>query len=571
MSHSNYLYALEDRPPLLNTLILGLQHAVLALVFMVYPLAVAQDLNLSSQMTLDFLTACVIASAASTALHFFRRPIGSCSLAVEIPTPIFLSTALLAGTMGGLPALSSVALISGVVEIGFARLLRHVRGLFPAEVCGVAVMLLGFSIIKPGMLASFGLSGSNTAVQSASLISALATLATMTLVSIYGSKKLKLIALASGLVVGLLSAAALGLLGAGDWDKISTAPIVAVPAVNLSLPHLDWSFVPLSIVMALVLSVDNIGMLVGIQRQQNLNWQKIDLTHASGGIQVSGIGDLVAGLFGGMPTGISSAHVGLAHATGAVSRIIALAAGGLILIAAFAPKILILISLMPRPVVGAVMVYTAIYMVVSGMTLILNRMLNERRVFVIGFALVLGLTSALLPGVYHGAPVLMRPILESPLAMGTLAAMLLTQLFRIGASVRSHHELQLSSTANESLQEFEVNRALRGALESIGAEVGAARAFLDRAIDVTSELLATLRASTSMDDVVLVATRVEDSRLEICLSYEGDPVPFTELDGADAESGSSSLAQVSPSAAHVDRIISSSNGRYQRIVLIYQA
>jgi xanthine/uracil permease len=569
-----YLYGIDDRPPLTATCLLGLQHAVLALVFLVYPLAVAQELKLDSTTTLSFLTACVLAIALSTALHFFRPPVGSGSLAVEIPTPIFLPTAMLAGGIGGLPAIAAISLLSGVTEVVFARALRHVRALFPAEVCGIAVMMLGISIIRPGMLNALGVTDHDAPMHTSALIVSSATLAAMAFISIFGNQTVKLLALAGGLAIGMALSTHLGLFASDAWLRIAEAPILAVPHLVVSIPRLDWSIVPLAIVMALVLSVDNIGMLVGIQRQVDPNWHKIDLRQTSGGIQVSGIGDLLAGLFGGIPTGISSANVGLAHATGAVSRIVSLATAAALLTAAFTPKIILALSLVPRPVVGAIMIYAAIYMVVSGMSLILNRILNERRIFVIGFSIVIGLASALLPGVYHEMPTILRPILESPLAVSTLSAMTLTQLFRFGAALKTSFNVVLSESRNESLQELEVNRSLRRVLVSMAADVGADKALIDRSIDVTAELVAAMRMVGCVEGSVQFAARLEDARVEISLRYEGLAVPVTEqLDDTPAQSvlPGSPLGHLLRLTRHVDRLAMSSHGSQQTLLLIYQS
>ncbi len=573
MTAHAYQYGLEDRPPTPTLWALGAQHAVLALVFLVYPLAVAQELAMDPGSTLAFLSSCVIGIGVATCLHSFRAPVGSASLAVEIPTPLFLPTAMIAGGMGGMSAIAAVSLLCGLTEVFFARVLRHVRALFPAEICGIAVLMLGVSIIRPGMLNAFGLTQPTGIVQGASLLVSVATLTTITVLSVFGSPRIKILALAGGILVGVSLAVKCGLLGSAEWNKIAGARWLALPGVSLELPQLDISLVPLAIVMALAQSVDNLGMLVGIQQQVEPRWHKLDLRQASGGIQVSGIGDLVSGIFGGMPTGISSANVGLAHATGAVARRIALVAGVLLLAAPFVPKIIVAVSLVPRPVVGAIVVYAAVYMVVSGMSLILDRVLNDRRIFVIGFSVVLGLTSALIPGIYHSAPSILQPILESPLAVSALAAILLTQLFRLGAALRRNFELLLSDTDNESLQELQINRTLRHELAKVAADIGASKAFLDRVIDVTAELLAAMRVLGCVKGNVRFTARMEDARMEITLVYDGLPVPTGQPDGAlpsDELASSSPLANLLRVSRHVDRLEPRSSGSHQNLLLVYQ-
>ncbi len=572
MPHTTFLYGLEDRPPLPAMLVLGFQHALLAMVFLVYPVAVAQELGLSSAVTLAFLSSCVFGMAVSTALHVLRPPLGSGSLAVEIPTPLFIPTAVLAGTAGGIGAVAAVSMLSGVTGVVFARLLRRLRALFPAEICGIAVLMLGISIIQPGMRNAFGISGAAMVVQWPALVVSTATLATMVVVAIFGTQRVKLLALASGLLVGVLLSVQFGLVGAAEWAQVQQAPLVAWPSITAAVPRLDWSLVPLALVMGLVQSVDNLGMLVGIQRQVDPLWHKLDLRQASGGIQVSGAGDLVSGLFGGMPTGISSANVGLAHATGAVCRVVALVTGLMLLAVPFVPKIIIALSLVPQPVVGAIVVYAAVYMVVSGMSLILNRVLNDRRIFIIGFSVVLGLTSALLPGVYANAPELLRPLLESPLTVSTVVAIVLTQVLRFGAAARTSFELELGDTRNESVQEMEVNRTLRKSLEGIAAEVGAARPFVDRAIDVTAELVAAMRIADCVEGSIWLRARFEDSRLEMTLQYFGLPIPRAPRRAPDVapDAANEHHAHFARLIRHVDGVNTFSQGARQELLLVYQ-
>jgi hypothetical protein len=566
------LYGLEDKVPPAHGLLLAAQHAILALVFLVYPLAAAQQIGLSADDTARFLTGCVLAIGLSTCLHYFRPTIGSGSLAVEIPTPIFLPTAVLVGGVGGLATLAGMSIISGLVECIFARALHYLRALFPAEVCGVAVMMLGISVVRPGVLNALGVTPTAMGVHLAPLIVASITVATIAVISIFGSGRVKLMALGVGLLVGIFLSSVLGLLDLAQLRELSDASWLGWPRIHFGVPSFSLSLVPLCIVMGLVLSVDNIGMLVGIQRQIDPNWNKIDVRQTCGGIQVSGIGDLIAGIFGGMPTGISSAHVSLAHATGAIARRISLLTGLLLILAAFAPKVVVALSLVPRPVVGAVMVYAAAYMLVSGMTLILGRMLNERRIFVIGFSVVMGLMPALVPGIYIQVPDLLRPILESPLAVGTFVAIVLTQVFRIGAAQRASLSVELLMTDNEGLREYHINKTIRQTLDSVGTAVGASRAAIDRAIDVTSELMAVLATLRCFNGSVNLLAAFEDTRLKIELAYSGNAVPEISSASILLQSEGSALQRAwRLMDGNIDKVSRSTIGDMQRLKLVFEA
>ena len=315
----------NDRVPWGELGLVSAQHAVLILAFLVYPLAAAQQLGLSAVDKAQFISACLLSVGIATLIHYFPRPWGSGVLAVEVPTPIFLPASVLIGQSGGLGAIAAMSLISGLVGLVFSRLLRFLRSLFPAEVCGVAVMLLGISLVRPGMMNAMGLDKLEHGINTIHLSISVITLLTIVGIAVFGQHRLRLLALACGLIAGLTVSVALGQVGPNEWNTMVETPWWGWPEIRLVTPAMSTDFIPLCIVMALVLCVDNIGMLVSIQRQGDPHWQHIDYRQASAGVSISSIGDVVAALFGGMPTGISSAKISLAHATGNLSRRVSLA------------------------------------------------------------------------------------------------------------------------------------------------------------------------------------------------------------------------------------------------------
>ncbi|MEN9706249.1 MAG: hypothetical protein RLZZ393_2128 [Pseudomonadota bacterium] len=522
------MYGVEDHPRPAHALALGLQHALLALVFLVYPLAAAQQIGLSVSDTQKFLVAVVLSIGAATCLHGIRRPVGTGALAVEIPTPAFLPTAVLAGSTGGIAMLAGMSLVSGVVELFFAGALRRIRSLFPAEVCGVAVMMLGLSLVRPGILNVFGTPGSEPAFAATPLAVAAVTLATIASIALFGSGRIKLLALGGGVLAGTSLSWVTGLAGSRHWAPLAASGWIGTPDLEIGTAALKPELLPLCIVMALILAIDNVGMLIGIQRQANPGWSRIDVQQAGSGIRVSSIGDLIAGLLGGMPTGISSANISLAHATGAVARRISFITAALLVLAAFSPKAIKAVSMIPRPVVGAVMVYAAAYMLVSGMTLFLGRLLNERRMFVVGLSIVVGLCPAVAPTLFTAVSPTLRPILESPLALGSFCAILLTQLLRIGAAKKAELTVELPSSENEMVHELSFNKAIRPTLLELGASAGASRPAVYRAIDVSSEIVACLKVAGHIGHRVTVVASFVDSRLQLTLGYDGDPPPAVD-------------------------------------------
>jgi hypothetical protein len=210
-------------------------------------------------------------------------------------------------------------------------------------------------------------------------------------------------------------------------------------------------------------------------------------------------------------------------------------------------------------------------MLVSGMTLILGRMLNERRIFVIGFSIVTGLMPALVPGLYAQVPDLVRPILESPLAVGTFMSIALTQLFRIGAARRISLSVDLVTTDNESLREYHINKAIRDTLESVGVSAGASRAVVDRAIDVTSELMAVLTSLDCIRGSVGLSAAFEDSRLKIVLQYVGTAVPALPEPSSRGDDDGSPLQRAwRLMHGQIEKVSTARDADVQRLTLVFE-
>lgn len=521
---SNQLtYGVDDRPPPGAALALGLQHAGLALIFMVYPVVAAQALGLEPGQTRGLITSSILAIAAATLLQCLRPPFGSGQLAVHIPTPITLAATIQAGMLGGPGLIAGMTLILGLIEVGLARILRRLRQFLPPEVCGVVVLMLGVSLVHPGLIRFSGSTADPHSAQGGidleHVAVAAVTLAVMVLVAVFGRGVVKLFALVLGLLAGVGLSFALGLFDAAALTRLGQTPFVGLPEPALPAWRFELILLPLFALLALVLSVDDLGVLVSGQRLNDADWKRIDMTSGSGGLQANGAGNLVAGALGGSPMGISSAHVGLAFATGATSRVIAFFAAGLLLAAAFVPLVVEALALIPAPVIGAIMIYTAAFMMVSGTELILSRMLSERRTFTVGLSVVAGLSVALLPSLYDGLPNWLLPLFRSELAVAATVAILLNLLFRIGIAQQASVPVTGDRPLFELAQDF---------LERQGDLWGARRDVVTRAVHAAAETLETLREHGIAEGEIELGARFDEFNLDLFILYHGKELELPE-------------------------------------------
>src|SRR5262245_64927078 len=119
--------------------------------------------------------------------------------------------------------------------------------------------------------------------------------------------------------------------------------MLAAPMINLPQKiHTDWSFdlvlLPAFLIASLASTLKSVGDLTLCQKLNDADWKRTDMQSVSGGIFANAIGTGLSGLMGGIGQSTFSSNVGLALATGAASRSIAIPCAILMVLLALLPK-----------------------------------------------------------------------------------------------------------------------------------------------------------------------------------------------------------------------------------------
>jgi anti-sigma regulatory factor (Ser/Thr protein kinase) len=174
--------------------------------------------------------------------------------------------------------------------------------------------------------------------------------------------------------------------------------------------------------------------------------------------------------------------------------------------------------------VGALIIYTAGYMMVVGMELILSRLMNSRRQFMIGLSLTVGMSLLSMPELASGVKESMQPVLGSALTMGVLTAVLLNQIFKIG----------VSQMASLQLEGYNASLAATQFLEEKGADWGARRDVINKAGIAIGEALEVLHAEKLLQKgPIQLKAKFDEMKLVISLFYNGLPFPLRNEQGPD--------------------------------------
>ena len=274
------------------------------------------------------------------------------------------------------------------------------------------------------------------------------------------------------------------------------------------------------------------------------------------GILADGLGCLTAGLLGGMGQSSSSTNIGLSMATGATSRAIAIPTGILLMVFAFCPKLTALFAIMPKPVIGATLIFALSFMIVAGLQIIMSRMLDARKTFVVGVSVIFGLSVDVMPHAYTDLHHWIQPIFSSSLSTAAVCAVVLNLLFRIGIAQKGRLVIDPGAESVRRIHDF---------MDHWGRAWGARGEVIARATGALTELAETAASQGLTREKIIIEVRFQELKLSITATYRGLPMEFPEGAPSPEEVISDDRAQAALSGFlvrhYVDRIrVSGSDG-----------
>lgn len=513
---ANLIYDVDEVPPLSQRIVLAVQHVFVISVGWIFVVVMTTGFGGTAEQAQAIIRVSMVVSGLATILQArVRGPIGSGYLCPFSCGPAYLGASILAGKTGGLSLVFGLTTVSGVFETLMSRVMKRLRVLFPPEVTGLVVAMVGIELI--GLACPRFLGNQNSSGAWRGCVAALLTLTAMVAPTVWSKGKLRLYPVILGLVVGYVASLGLGLLDTNQFQGVRLAPFLSLPA---RIPSAGWSFRWSLLLPFLIASVSSILKTVGdltlCEKINDADWKRTDMKQVSGGILSGSLCTVLAGLGGGMGQSTFSSNVGLSMATGATSRTIALPIGLILILLAFFPKLAAVFAVIPQPVMGAVLVYVACFMILGGMQVLTSRMLDARKTFVIGIALVFGLSVEMVPGLYHGVPAPLQPLFASALSLSTVLVVALNLLMRIGIAREQHFEL---TTGHEDME------TIVRIMEQHGATWGMRKEVASRAAEAIYECTLSIRG-LGVTGPVSVAARFNELALNVVLRYAGPPIEF---------------------------------------------
>lgn len=429
-----YEYSVNEVPPVGHLLLSAFQHVLIMVVAIGIPIIFSGQLNETPAFTASLVTFSMLASGIGSIIQALRLPyLGSGYLCPNLCGPSYLSLSLSAAWIGGLPLMRGITIVAGFIEVFLAPVIQKLKSVFPIYIIGLVVALVGVSIVQISVTSFFGQTFQGDAIRNTDIFIGGVSLLIMVFCNIWGKGFIKIYCL----IIGIFSGWILAMILIPEYWlnllSVKNSPLFAMPRFQSLLNPVTFRFdllIPL-IVIAIGSTLKTFGNLLAAQKMSEPELKEINFVPIRNGIVADGLATALSGVLGSMAVDTSSSNIGLAGATKVLSRWISVVAGIIFIILAFFPMLTNALAHIPKPVLGASLIFSGCFMICAGLIQMFEEKWDQRKTFVVGIALFFGLSTAFLPSLYARAPKLIQTFFTDPLPTATILAVILNQIFNL--------------------------------------------------------------------------------------------------------------------------------------------
>ncbi|MCK5759783.1 MAG: purine/pyrimidine permease [Candidatus Delongbacteria bacterium] len=433
-STKHYEYTVNEVPPVGHLIVLSIQHVFLMVMSLGLPILFANQISGSVEFAATLIAFSMLAAGIGSIIQSVGLPfIGSGYLCPNLCGPSYFSLSLSAAWVGGMPLMRGMIIIAGFVEMALSPIIEKLKKVFPTYVVGLVVAMVGVSVIKSSVTSFFGLAYHGDGIRNLDIAIGIFSLMVMVISNLWGKGFFKMYCLLIGMLSGWILAF---ILVPEYWDSLSVvknSPLFALPHIGPEFKGISFDLKMLIpfVVIAISGSLKSFGNLLAAQKISEPDLKEPNFVPIRKGLLADGFSTALAGFLGGIAVDTSSSNIGLAGATKVVSRWISVGAGVLFVLLAFFPKMITFLSMMPKPVLGASIIFAGCFMISTGLKEVFSEGWDGRKNFVVGISLFFGLSTAFLPGLYARAPQFIQTFFTDPLPTTTILAVMLNQILNL--------------------------------------------------------------------------------------------------------------------------------------------
>uniref|UniRef100_UPI0003747262 solute carrier family 23 protein n=1 Tax=Cupriavidus sp. UYPR2.512 TaxID=1080187 RepID=UPI0003747262 len=207
-----------------------------------------------------------------------------------------------------------------------------------------------------------------------------------------------------------------------------------------------WPIAAMCIVM-LVTFIESTGMFLALGEIVEKPVSEKDLIR---GFRADGIGTMIGGVFNTFPYTSYAQNVGLVSVTGVKSRWVCAMAGVILMVLGLFPKIAVFVASIPPFVLGGAGIVMFGMVTASGIKVLARvDFHNVRNLYIVAISIALGMLPVVSPKIFSKLPHELAPILESPILLTAISAILLNIFFN-GLGDAKEARATLMATAKEA-------------------------------------------------------------------------------------------------------------------------
>lgn len=439
-TNSSLLYALEDRPPVVETIFVAFQHVLAAFVGIITPpLIICNTLGLDAANTSYIISMSLFASGLCTFIQCKRiGPIGSGLLSLQGTSFAFLGPILGVGMtalQGGQSPQEALALIFGIcfagafVEIFLSQFLHLLKRVITPIVSGTVVMMIGLSLIRTGVTSMAGGAAAQQAGTFGSgqhLALGGLVLVIVMLLSVSRNRFLRMGAIAIGLAIGYGVSLIMGVV---NFTVLDNLPLISLPVPFRYGLRFDWgAFLPF-VLIYLLTALETVGDLTATSAASN---QPVNgdlyIRRIKGGVLGDGVNSIIAAALNTFPNTTFSQNNGVIYMTGVGSRHVGFFVAGILVLLGLLPIVGGLFQALPQPVLGGATTVMFGSIAVAGLNIVASTKLDRRSMIIVAVSLAMGLGVVYVPEVFNDKPQFIQNIFASSISTGGLTAILLSWL-----------------------------------------------------------------------------------------------------------------------------------------------
>ena len=437
---SELIYGLYDRPPIIESFFVAVQHVLAAFVGIVTPpLIICTSLGLDPANTSFIISMSLLASGICTFIQCKTfGPVGSGLLSLQGTSFAFLgailgvaNTAIQAGRTPEQP----LSLIFGVCFFGafanvmLSRFLHLLNKIVTPIVSGTLVMLIGISLLKTGITS---LAGGTAALQNNTFANAQnmavggGVFLIVIVLTLAKNQYIRMGAIAIGLLVGYIFAAFMGMV---NFSIFSQLLLISLPVPFRYGMSFEFSALIPFLILYPLTAIESVGDMTATSMvSKEPIAGPVYIRRIKAGVLADGLNSSLAALLNTFPITTFSQNTGVIQMTGVGSRYVGFFVAGILALLGLLPIVSGAFQSIPQPVLGGATTVMFGSIAVAGVKIIASENLDRRSTIIIAVSLALGLGVVFVPELFNNQPAIIKNMFASATSTGGLTAILLSWL-----------------------------------------------------------------------------------------------------------------------------------------------